>query len=113
MARIGNSILSLGLTAAGPVIACRFVGFDNNQVAVAGGKAKGVAEYAAAAGQPLSVTAKGTASVETGGTFNPGDPITSDAQGRAVASGQATDFIKGEALDVSAAPGQYVEIMLR
>jgi len=114
MARIGNSLLSLGVVAAGAITANRFVGFDNNQASVQGQKVLGVAEYAASGGgQPVTLTAKGTAFVETGGVFNPGDLIIAGADGRAMASAAGTDFIKGEALAASTAAGQYVEILLR
>lgn len=44
------------------------------------------AELAADAGARVDVILTGTADVEYGGTVNRGDPITSDAVGRAVAS---------------------------
>ncbi len=138
MARIGNSTLSLSGVAGGPITANRFVGYDDNQVSVQGGKIKGVAEYgASAAGQSFAVTAKGTAFVETGGVFNPGDPIISDNVGRAIAGspltiaagatavtstaangailagGATPDYGAGNALGASTAAGQFVEILLR
>jgi hypothetical protein len=113
MARIGNTVLSLGATAASAIAANRFVGFDDAQAGAVGQRVKGVADYAAAKGDPVALTAKGTAFVETGGVFAAGDLIISDALGRAIVSTANTDFVKGEALTASTAVGGYAEILLR
>lgn len=137
MSKIGNSLLALTVTAAGAIAQNRFVGFDNAQATVQAQKVKGVADYAAAVGKTLTVTAKGTAYVEAGGAFNAGDPIISDNQGRGVVGaslaiaagatavtssaangqiltgGSTPDYVVGHALEASAGAGSIVEIMLK
>ncbi len=137
MSKVGNSLLSLTTVAGGAIAANRLVGFDDNQASVQGQKVKGVAEYAAAAaGNIIAVTARGTAVVEAGAAFNVGDGIISDSVGRgiagtslAIAAGATAvtstaangailtgsgspDFLVGHALQAATAAGQFVEILL-
>jgi hypothetical protein len=114
LSKVGFSLLALSATAAGVIAQNRFVGFDNAQASAQGQRVKGVADYAtSAAGQPLTITVKGTAFVEAGGAFNPGDQIIADAQARGIAATQASDYVKGEALEASSGAGAIVEILLK
>jgi len=138
VSKVGNSLLSLTVAASAAIAANRFVGFDDNQASVQGQKVKGVAEYSAtASGQYIAATAKGTAIIESGAAFNPGDPIISDNVGRAIvgaplavaagatavtssaANGQiltgsgTPDFLVAYALQAATAAGQFVEILLK
>lgn len=96
--------------AAGPIGEFRFVKADGTQ-AGAGEAAIGVTlTAAAAAGASLTVVTGGSAPVIAGGAIAVGDPIASDAQGRAVPAA-AGNVIIGVALE-SASPDQPVEVLI-
>lgn len=134
--RTGKSILSITAVAAGAIAMHRLVGFDEAQISVAGARVKGVAASSASAGAAVALTAKGTAMVVAGAPIAKGDAVTSDNQGRAVpaaplaladgatpvtssaAAGPLTgglppQHVFGEALEIAAAAGDVVEILLR
>jgi hypothetical protein len=72
------------VTPAAAVTAARGVDFSGAQIAAAGQKPFGIAKTAGSAGVQLAVLVKGVAIVEAGGVIAVGDPLTMDAQGRAV-----------------------------
>ncbi len=103
-------ILKLTRIAAAAVLPQRFVGFDNTNIGVAGAKPMGVADYGAGVGEAFAVNTLGTAKIEAGAAFNDGDPVKSDATGKAI--GQAgVGEIAGYALQ-DAVAGQIAEILL-
>lgn len=106
------SLLTHTVTASGDVTVHRFVGFDGAQVAAVGGKALGVATFAAKDGQDLAVDVIGTAVVETGGAFSAGDDLVSDATGRAIVNPEVGgEIVVARALDDAAGAGEFVEVL--
>ncbi|QGP91699.1 hypothetical protein MGLY_10410 [Neomoorella glycerini] len=108
-----NPILTITLTPAGVIAPHRFVNFAGGQ-AGAGQAARGVTHDGAEAGEKaVAVIALGTAIVEAGGAINTGDPLTADANGKAVvvtdASGAAINAI---AVGSTAADGDLVEVIV-
>ncbi|GEN33847.1 capsid cement protein [Aneurinibacillus danicus] len=96
--------------ASAPVGEYRFVTAAGAQ-AGAGAAAIGVSlTAAAAAGASLTVVTGGTAPVIAGGAINAGDPVTSDAEGRAVPAATG-NVINGVALE-AAALGEPVEVLI-
>lgn len=129
---------TLSIEAAADLVAKRFIGFDGNYCG-AGKKAAGVSESDTDDGDQIPVIASGVALVETGGTFDVGDPITSDADGKAVeastfsitvpsgstpvtsdaaqpdltlAGGVLPQAINGYAMEASTASGQFVQVLI-
>ncbi|MGA1856929.1 capsid cement protein [Azospirillum sp. 11R-A] len=133
------SLMSLSWRATASVAACRCVGFDGAQIGVKGAKVAGVSDYSAAEGEMFAATCVGTAMVEAGAAFNPGDSLIADAQGRAIpatgplavkagatavtstaANGAAVlqgadlpEFVFADALEAATGPGQRVEVLFR
>lgn len=111
-------VLTLTVTAAGPVAACRFVGFGGAQVTAAGAKALGVSTTSALDGDDLAVDVIGTTVIESGGAIDLGDDIVSDAQGRAIVAtvpggGEvSTEAVLAQALDGASGAGEFVEVLL-
>jgi hypothetical protein len=103
-------IMTVVATAA--IVGQRFVGLLTGAPCAAGAKPQGVANFPAAIGEAVSVDVLGTSVIETGGAFNVGDALKSDATGRAVAQG-GTGEIAGYAVQASAAAGARVEVLLR
>lgn len=64
------------------------------------------------AGSRIDVTLDGLVEIEAGATFARGVDLTVDAQGRAVASGAATDAKLGKAWDAANAAGDIVRVKL-
>ena len=104
-----KSVLTLSLTASGAIRAARFVK-ANGAEADAAEAAIGVSKYAAASGELVAVDTYGTAIIESGGVFNNGDQVESDADGKAVA--YSAGSINGRALQASTAAGQMIEILV-
>lgn len=103
----GHSITRI---ASGPIGEYRFV-TATGAAAGAGAAAIGVSlNAAAAAGDSVTVVTSGTAPVVAGAAINAGDPVTSDAQGRAVPA-IAGNVINGVALE-AAALDQPVEVLI-
>lgn len=69
--------------ASGGVSPHRFVGYDGAHCG-AGKKAAGASRYGADDTKLGNMVVIGTAVVEAGGAFSAGDPLTSDASGKAV-----------------------------
>ena len=104
------SLLTLTVTAAGPLAAGRFVTPLGAQAA-AGDYALGVARSAAAPGDPTPVDVIGTALVEAGAAVARGDTLKAGAQGRGIP--WATSGAKiGLALQAAAGAGQTLEALL-
>jgi len=74
--------------AAAAIPQSRFVGFDGN-LCGAGAKALGASLRAVNSGEQIPVATYGPVVIESGGQFSAGDPIMSDALGKAV---KATNF---------------------
>ncbi|HKJ76855.1 MAG TPA: capsid cement protein [Gammaproteobacteria bacterium] len=105
-------VLSLTKKAGGTIADKRFVAFDGTQAA-ADANVMGASRYAAASGNDLPVTVLGTAVVEAGGVVAVGDPVSSDAQGRAVKMDGATYTVTvGRALEAAAQAGDFIEVTL-
>lgn len=103
------SLLTLTLTASADVVAARFVSIAGAQ-STAGGLALGVSQSNATPGQQFPAVVFGTAIVESGGAFSKGDPLQSDAQGRAVDA--TTGPVVAHALEDATAAGEMVEVLL-
>lgn len=78
-----KALLTGTITAAAAITKHRFVGFDNQHCG-AGAKARGVAIDDIALGDDGAIDELGELVVEAGGEFSAGDPVTSDADGKAV-----------------------------
>ena len=76
------------ISAAANVVKHRFIGFDGNYCG-ADAKALGVSEVDTELSQKCPVIVTGIALVDSGGTISAGDPLVSDATGKALS---ATDF---------------------
>lgn len=110
MSAQSTPLLAVAVIATGAIAASRFVtpaaaqaGADVNTL--------GVARFAAAVGERLSVDVIGTAVVESGGAVAFGATLKSDASGRAItwASSGAKVAL---ALDTAFAAGQLIEVLL-
>lgn len=104
-------ILTLTVTAAGPIAANRFVTPAGAQ-GTADAHVLGVARSAANAGEAVPVIALGTAVVEAGGAISAGDPISCDADGRAVPTDGGTYSLTVARALADAGPGQPVEVLV-
>lgn len=140
MGKQNISILELSLVAAGVVTQYRGVDFTGAQIAAQGAKIAGIAKFgAAAAGDDLTVWAKGTAVIEAGAAINKGDSLIMDNQGRAIPStgklaiaagavavtsvaanganditgGDSPEQVIGDAMEAAAAAGDFIEVLLR
>jgi len=102
------SLLTITAKASGAIAAHRFVSWGGTYP-TAGGKICGVARYAAATGEFLSIDVLGTAQLEITGTVAYGDYISAAADGRGdpYASGTAV----AHALEAGVA-GQIIEVLL-
>ncbi|MBP5706816.1 MAG: DUF2190 family protein [Spirochaetales bacterium] len=86
----------------------RFIGFDGAYCG-AGEKALGVSDVAIESGQYAPIAVLGNLLVVSGGTISAGDPVASDANGKAVvATGDA--LVNGYAQD-SVTEGQEVRVL--
>lgn len=103
------SILSLSITAAGALLAERFV-TATGAYATAAGNAFGVTNTSAAAGDLVSTDNLGTTVVTAGGAFAKGARLEVGTAGKAVvrASGVAVAI----ALQAATADGDRVEVFL-
>jgi hypothetical protein len=73
----------------------------------------GVLQNKPAVGAAALVRFLGTTKVIAGGTINPGDNVTTDGNGKAVATTTNKDVILGTAiLSAAAASGDIIEVML-
>lgn len=86
----------------------RFIGFNGNYC-TSGAKALGVSDVSISKGECAPVAVFGILLVEAGGTVAVGDPIASDAEGRAIKAVDSA-VINGYALD-SAVLGDEIRIV--
>lgn len=86
----------------------RFVDFTGN-ICTEGAKAYGVCDVETDAGQLAPVGVIGVLLVETGGAITTGSAVTSDANGKAIVSGESQS-INGYALD-NGADGEIIRII--
>lgn len=126
------------ILAAADLTQRRFIGFDGNHCG-ANAKARGVSEADTKTGQMCPINIAGEVLVESGGAFNAGDPIASDANGKAVAAtafsvsvpagavavtsdaaqpnlveagGYLPQAVNGYAIDAAAGAGEFVRVRL-
>lgn len=103
--------------ASGNINPRRFCVFTSTgavaQNAAAGAACHGVALFGALDGQPFALfRGEGTRlQIESGGAFNPGDKLMSDASGRAVVA-TGTNAVCATAMQSSSGAGQFPEILL-
>lgn len=116
MSRVYHPTQILSTQAAAAIVANKFVGFAGVNLATAGAKAFGVADVDTRSGEMAPVVVSGTAVVLSGGALAVGDPVTSDASGRAVAiTDAATQKLNGYVMpgESAAQAGELVEILLK
>lgn len=105
------SLLCCSVTSAAALVAARFV-TRAGALSSAGGYAFGVTRSsAAAAGELVPVDVLGTAEVEAGAAFSEGDPLMSDASGRAVLWTTGNKQL-GRAMGAASGAGATVEALL-
>ncbi|MBF0610365.1 MAG: DUF2190 family protein [Magnetococcales bacterium] len=102
-------VMALTVTASSAVAAGRFVTVAGGQ-AGAGVNTLGVARFAAASGELLTVDVLGTAIVEAGAAISLGAAVETDANGKAVTldAGPAV----GRVLQAASGAGSFVEMVL-
>ncbi len=137
MSQQNISVLTLTVLANGAVNANRAVGFDGAEATTQGQKVMGAAVTDATSGNALALITHGTAIMESGAAIAIGDSLISDDQGRVipaaaleVGSGatpvtssaadgaiftgsELPEFVIGDALQVAAAAGKMIEVLLR
>ena len=77
------------IIATGAITEKTFVGYDGDTCG-ANAKAVGVAVYDASTGDAVSIAQEGRVIITAGGAVAVGDPVTSDASGKAVAAADVT-----------------------
>ena len=109
----GNvSTLTLTVTAAVALAACRFV-TQAGAYPAAGAAAFGVTRSSAeAAGDLVPVDVQGTAIAEAGAAITPDAPLMVDATGRVVPLTVGSKSPVGRAMQAATAAGQQIEILL-
>lgn len=140
MGKQNISILELSAIAAGAITQYRGVDFAGNQIAAQGSKIFGIARFAVpAAGDDVTVWAKGTAVCEAGAAIAVGQSLIMDNQGRVIPStsllkiaagavavtsvaangladlvgGDSPEQVIGDAMEAAAAAGAFIEVLLR
>ena len=110
MSAQSTPLLTVAVVATSAIAESRFVTLAGAQAA-ADANTLGVARFAAALGEKVSVDVIGTAVVEAGAVIAAGATLKSDASGRAItwaASGAKVAL----ALDAATASGQMIEVLL-
>lgn len=111
-----NPLLIRNYTAAGAVTEWRFVSWSADgvvkQSAAVADAPVGVARESAVDGGRVDVIRAGLSQITYGAAVTRGQPLTSDAQGRAVPTAAGTDRIYGLA-EVSGVAGDIGELLLR
>lgn len=103
------AILTDSVTSAGALASARFV-TRAGAYSAAGGYAYGVTRSsAAAAGELVPTDILGTVEVEAGAVVADGDPVMSDATGRAVPH-TGTNVKLGRAMKAASAAGKFIEV---
>ncbi len=111
MSRQAQPVLAVAVTASGAIAEYRFVTPACAQAGAAG-NTLGVARFAAADKEAVTVDVIGTAIVETGGVIADGGLVETDASGRAVAKAAGVTVARLMPGQSSAAAGQFVEALL-
>lgn len=106
-----HSLYDETINASGTITANRFVTPADAQATVQGEQVLGVARTDGATGDDVAVTALGVASVEAGAAITKGDPIITDAQGRAISQTVDTEYKAGSALNDVSAAGGFVQVL--
>lgn len=130
-----NSLQQITIKAAAETVRSRFIGFDGNHCA-AGKKAAGVSEFDGYTGKYMPVHTYGVVIVEVGAAIlEAGTPVTSDANGKAVAASELAlangavgvtadaaaptltgsitpEAINGYAVTTAAAAGEFILVKL-
>lgn len=107
------ALLTLTIAAASAVTAHRFVGYDGAQVDTEEAKALGVSVSDAKDGDDLALDVIGTTVVESGGAFDAGDELVSDASGAAIVNPEVGgEVVQAHALDGASAAGEFIEVLL-
>ncbi|QEY24936.1 DUF2190 family protein [Neisseria animalis] len=109
MAQTKQVVLTTTVKAASPIVANRFVNFENKQ-AKAGEAVLGVSPYDCDEGDTAAVDVIGIALVEAGGAVAAGVEVGADAQGCAV-TGAAK--VAGTALTAAEAAGDIIRVLLK
>jgi hypothetical protein len=108
--KVGTQVAAANLTAN------RFVTFNTAgkvaQVGTAGAKADGVVTDAVSADEATPVETHGVAMVEAGAAIANCGPVTSDNQGRAIATTTAGHHLNGIALETAAAAGEIIAVLV-
>ncbi len=112
---------TLTYKASGAVAAYRGIDFSGAQATIQGQKVMGISQRPADDGKYSDAVVSGTAVVETGGNFVAGDSLIMDAFVTSSAANGATvlqgsdlpEYVFADALDMSTAVGQFVEVLLR
>ena len=112
-----NPLLIKNCTAAGAVTEWRFVTWSTadgivRQSAAVADAPVGVARETVADGARVDVIRAGISQITYGAAVTRGQPLTSDAQGRAVPVAAGTDRVYGLA-EVSGVAGDLGELLLR
>lgn len=112
MAVANTKILNITVTLSADAPVHRFVSPTGGRPA-ADGNTLGVAEYKADSGDEAAVTVLGTAVVEAGAAIAVGDPVKTDAAGKALKNADvANDVTVARALTAAAADGDLIEALL-
>lgn len=111
MADTYHDLFSFSIKAAAAITKRRFVGYDGN-LCGAGAKAFGVALFDQNINEQVTCIVEGIAVVESGGALTKGDPVESDATGRAVAATAMDGVVDAGAVAVtsSAANGNILTL---
>jgi hypothetical protein len=133
------TVLALSARSAGAIGRGRGVTFAGAQVAAAGAKIMGIAQYpATAAGQDIALSTLGTAICEAGAAVALGAAVAMDSSGRvvtaaalavatgatamtsaaangaaAITGGDPPQWVVGDALQAAGAAGDFIEVLLR
>lgn len=97
------------VTAAGPIVAQRCVGYDSLQVTAAAAKPWGIAEYGDQIGKQVTIATEGSCVVEAGAAVSIGAALATDASGRLIPA-TTGQFVFGRALGAASAAGKFFEV---
>jgi hypothetical protein len=112
MSRQFTSLLALSIIASGAIAESRFVTPASAQATVAGANTLGVARFAAADTEQLTVDVLGTAVVETGAALTANGPLQIDASGRVIDKAAGVTVARLLPGQTANAAGQFVEVIL-
>lgn len=109
--KLGTQVAAEALTGG------RFVEINTTggvaAIGAAGGRADGVVTEDVSSGDAAPVETHGVAKVVAGAAIANAGPVTSDAEGRAIAASTVGHAINGIALETAAAAGEVIAVMVR